>query len=301
MSAITEHSSLPPAAAAATERKRMSLDWLGIVPFLLFALLFLILPTIYLVAGAFQDSEGHLTLANLANLFQPSIRNAYWISIKISLASAILGAAIGFAIAAAITLGGLPSWIRSPLMTFSGVASNFAGVPLAYAFLFTLGRTGLVTYLLLNVFGLNLYSYGFNLLSFWGLTLTYLYFQIPLMILIITPALDGLKKEWKEAANILGATGPQYWRMVAFPILWPALLGTMLLLFANSFGAIATAYALTGSSLSIVPIVLYAQIRGDVLQDPQLGYALAFGMIVITGVSNGIYIWMRARSERWLK
>lgn len=89
--------------------------------------------------------------------------------------------------------------------------------------------------------------------------------------------------------------------MVAFPILWPALLGTILLLFANSFGAIATAYALTGSSLSIVPIVLYAQIRGDVLQDPQLGYALAFGMIIITGISNGIYIWMRARSERWLK
>lgn len=301
MSAISEPGAMPPVPVPATERRRMSLDWLGVMPFMIFAVLFLIWPTIYLIAGAFQDNEGNLTLANIANLFQPSIMAAYWISIKISLASALLGALIGFCIAAAITLGGLPSWIRSPLMTFSGVASNFAGVPLAFAFLATLGRTGLVTSFLFNVFGFNLYAHGFNLLSFWGLTITYLYFQIPLMILIITPALDGLKREWKEAALILGATGPQYWRMVAFPILWPALLGTILLLFANSFGAIATAYALTGSSLSIVPIVLFAQIRGDVLQDPHLGYALAFGMIVITGVSNAVYIWMRARSEKWLK
>ena len=100
---------------------------------------------------------------------------------------------------------------------------------------------------------------------------------------------------------MLGATGFQYWRIVALPILWPSLLGTFALLFANSFGAVATAYALTGSSLSIVPILLFAQIRGDVLQDPHLGYALAFGMIVITGIANFIYIWLRARSERWVK
>ena len=301
MSAITEPSTSPPVPIPVADRKRLSLDWLGVMPFMIFAVLFLILPTIYLVAGAFQDNAGNLTFANIINLFQPSIIDAYWISIKISLASALLGAVIGLAVAAAVTIGGLPAWIRAPLMTFSGVASNFAGVPLAFAFLATLGRTGLVTGLLFNVFGFNLYAHGFNLLSFWGLTITYLYFQIPLMILIITPALDGLKREWREAALSLGATGPQYWRMVAFPILWPALLGTILLLFANSFGAIATAYALTGSSLSIVPIVLFAQIRGDVLQDPHLGYALAFGMIVITGLSNGVYIWMRQRSEKWLK
>jgi putative spermidine/putrescine transport system permease protein len=155
--------------------------------------------------------------------------------------------------------------------------------------------------LLKSWFGFNIYAHGFNLLSFFGLTLTYLFFQIPLMVLIITPALDGLKREWKEAASILGATGFQYWRIVALPILWPALLGTLALLFANSFGAVATAYALTGSSMSIVPIMLYAQIRGDVLQDPHLGYALAFGMIVITGLANLAYVWLRVRSERWMR
>lgn len=275
--------------------------WFGVTPFFIFALLFLILPTLDLMVGALQDAEGDFTLQNLANLNTPSIKSAYWISLKVSVASALTGALFGFLLAYAVVLGGLPKWLRPTLMTFSGVASNFAGLPLAFAFIATLGRVGLVTVLLRDLLGFNLYATGFNLLSFWGLTLTYLYFQIPLMVLIITPALDGLKREWREASEILGASRLQYWRHVALPILWPSILGTTLLLFANSFGAVATAYALTGSSLNIVTILLYAQIRGDVLHDQNLGYALALGMILITGVSNGAYIWLRSRSERWLR
>ncbi len=280
---------------------RLPLSWLGLAPFALFATLFLILPTMKIVVGAFQTPDGALTLDNIRGLNTDSIRSAYWVSIKLSLVTALLGCLIGFAMAAAAIFGGLPKWIRNPLLTFSGVASNFAGVPLAFAFLATLGPAGLITLWLRNSIGIDLRTLGFNLLSFWGLTITYLFFQIPLMILIITPALDGLKKEWKEAATVLGATGFQYWRMVALPILFPSLLGTFALLFANSFGAVATAFALTGPQLNIVPIKLFAQIRGDVLGDPHLGYALAFGMIVITGIANTIYIVLRTRSERWLK
>jgi putative spermidine/putrescine transport system permease protein len=290
--------SAPPAAEKA---KKLSFAWVGIMPFIAFAFLFLILPTLHIVTGAFRNPAGEFTLQNIANLFQPSIIAAYWISIRISVASAFLGCLVGFLLAWSVVLGGLPGWIRSPLLTFSGVASNFAGVPLAFAFLSTFGRLGLVTLILRDWFGINIYAMGFNILSFGGLTLTYLFFQIPLMVLIVTPALDGMRREWREAASILGATNLQYWRMVALPILWPTLLGTFALLFANAFGAVATAYALTGSSLSIVPILLFAQIRGDVLQDPHLGYALAFGMIVITGIANFVYIWLRSRSERWMK
>lgn len=286
---------------AGTQMAQAVWPWLGVAPFFIFALMFLIVPTLYLIVGGFQDAEGNFTLQNLVDLFQPSILSAYWISIKVSGASALVGALLGFALAFAVVLGGLPAWLRPTLMTFSGVASNFAGLPLAFAFLATLGRTGLVTVILNVLFGFNLYSTGFNLLSFWGLTLTYLYFQIPLMVLIITPALDGLKREWREASEILGASYFQYWRHVAFPILWPSILGCTLLLFANAFGAIATAYALTGSSLNIITILLYAQIRGDVLHNVNLGYALALGMILITGITNGAYIWLRGRSERWLR
>ena len=286
--------------AATPRRSRAFFDWLGVAPFIAFAVLFLILPMMSLVIGAFQTPDGSFTFANLRELFTPRIANAFWVSIKISLASSIIGAAIGFALALAIIRGGLPDWIRSITLTFSGVASNFAGIPLAFAFLATVGRVGLVT-ILMNAVGISLYQMGFNILSVWGLTLVYLYFQIPLMVLIIAPAVDGLKREWGEAAASLGASNAQYWRMVAFPILWPSLLGTTILLFANAFGAVATAVALTGSSLNIVPILLFAQIRGDVLHNQNLGYALALGMILITGVSNIVYIIMRQRAERWLK
>jgi putative spermidine/putrescine transport system permease protein len=290
-----------PAVAARSGPAMPSLNWLGVAPFFLFALLFLILPTLFLVVGAFQDPEGNFTLKNIVDLGQPSIVSAYVISLEISAASALGGAVIGAMLAAAVVFGGLPAWVRPTVVTFSGVASNFAGIPLAFAFLATLGRTGLVTMLLMSVFGFNLYATGFNLLSFTGLVITYLYFQIPLMVLILLPALDGLKREWREASEILGASKWQYWSYVAFPILWPSLLGSTLLLFANAFGAIATAYGLTGSSLNIVPILLYAQIRGDVLHNPNLGYALALGMIVITAASNLAYIWLRRRSERWMR
>jgi putative spermidine/putrescine transport system permease protein len=145
---------------------RLSWAWLGVVPFLAFALLFLVLPTMQIVVGAFRNPAGEFTLVNVANLFTPSILGAFWISIRISFASAFLGCVIGFAVAAAVVLGGLPRFLRGPVMTFSGVASNFAGVPLAFAFLATLGRLGLVTVLLREWFGINIYgntpgSHGF--------------------------------------------------------------------------------------------------------------------------------------------
>ncbi len=281
--------------------RKMPMTWLGVAPFLIFAFLFLLLPTANIITGAFVSGTGAFTLENLANLFKPEILNAFALSIRLSLASAVIGCFIGFAIAVAVSLGGLPPGLRAMTMTFSGVASNFAGVPLSFAYVATLGRVGFLTMLLREGFDVNIYDLGFNMISFWGLTMAYVFFQIPLMVLIITPAIDGLKREWREAAEVLGATQSQYWRMVALPVLWPALLGTLALLFANAFGAVATAIALTGSLLSIAPILLFNQIRGDVLQDPHLGYALAFGMIVITGVSNLLYITMRARSERWVK
>jgi putative spermidine/putrescine transport system permease protein len=299
---------LPPGSGLAVPGPRRawlgaiaSAGTLGIAPFLIFALLFLLLPTLGLVSGAFFDTHGHFTLANFGQLTQPTIVSAYLISIEVSAASALLGAAAGLVIALAIGRGGLPNWIRSTALTFSGVASNFAGIPLAFAFIATLGRLGLVTVLLRTYLDLNIYRYGFNLLSFWGLTITYLYFQIPLMVLIVMPAVDGLKREWSEAAETLGASTMQFWRYIGLPVLWPTILGTLALLFANAFGAIATAYALTGSSLNIVPILLYAQIRGDVLHNENLGAALALGMIVITGGANILYIVLRMRAERWLK
>lgn len=288
-------------AGARPQFARLNWNWIGVAPFFLFAILFLILPAGSLFVGSFQDAQGNFTFNNIHNLFTGYILNAYKLSIQVSLVTAIGGALFGFLLAYAVTLGGLPRWLRTWLMTFSGVASNFAGVPLSFAFISTLGRVGLATVIIRNLFGFSIYQAGFNLYSFWGLCLTYMYFQFPLMVLIIAPSLEGLKREWREASENLGATTWQYWRYVALPILLPALLATTILLFGNAFGAYATAYALTGGSLNLVPIIIGAQIRGDVLHDPGLGYALALGMVVIMGLSILFYSWLQSRSARWMR
>jgi putative spermidine/putrescine transport system permease protein len=275
--------------------------WVGALPYFSFTTLFLIAPVAYLVIGAFQNAAGGFTFDNMLDLAAPQIAASYWLSIRLSLASAAIGTATGLALAHALILGGMPGWLRRALTTFSGVASNFAGVPLAFAFIATLGRLGLVTVALRDVFGINLYATGFSLFSFWGLALTYLYFQMPLMLLIITPALKGMKPEWREAAESLGASDGQYWRLVGAPVLAPSVLGCFLLLFANAFGTLATVIALTGSNFSVVPILLFQQIRGNVLYNPNLGYALALGMILIMSVSNLLYLTLRSRAERWQK
>jgi putative spermidine/putrescine transport system permease protein len=276
-------------------------NWLGVVPFFLFAFLFIFLPSASLLIGAFQNSQGQFTLLNFVGLLEPSILASYWVTIRISVVTALAGGLLGFFMAYAVTMGGLPRWMRAALSTFSGVASNFAGVPLAFAFIATLGRTGMVTMILKLLFNLNLYDQGFSLYSFWGLTLTYMYFQFPLMVLVITPALDGLKKEWREGAENLGATPFQYWTKVALPILMPSILGTMILLFGNAFGAYATALSLTGGFINLVTIVIGSQIRGDVLHNPGLGYALAMGMVFVMAVTMTGYYFLRHRSERWLR
>jgi putative spermidine/putrescine transport system permease protein len=276
--------------------------WVGVLPFFLFAILFLILPSMRLFVGSFTDDHGQFTLNNVIQIFtQSSILRAYVLSIEISAVTALGGGIIGFLLAYSVTVGGLPKPLRSILVTFSGVASNFAGVPLAFAFIATLGRTGFISVLFKNLFHWNIYDHGFNLYGFVGLSLTYMYFQFPLMVLIMAPALDGLKREWREAAENLGANNMQYWLRVAMPILLPSLLGSIILLFGNAFGAYATAYALTGGALPIITIQIGAQIRGDVLHNPGLGYAMAMGMVFIMTISLAGYSWLQGRTERWLR
>ena len=289
----------PPAAQRTVTR--LNLAWLGLVPFLAFTALFLIFPVFYLINGALQTPDGRYSLETMMQLGTPQIMASYWLTIKLSLVSAVSGTVLGLALGYALYMGGLSAWVRRAFLTFSGVASNFAGVPLAFAFIATLGRLGLVTLILRDIFGVNIYAAGFNLFSFTGLALTYLYFQLPLMLLMIAPALEGLRHEWREAAQSLGATGRQYWMQVGFPVLAPSVIGCFLLLFANAFGTLATVYALTSSNFAVVPILLFQQIRGNVLYNPNLGYALALGMILIMALSNTLYFILRRRAERWRK
>ena len=271
------------------------------MPFFVFAGMFLGVPLAFLALGSLADNKtGQPTIENYTALSTPLVANAFRNSIEVSLVTAILGGIFGFLLALAIIRGGLPRGLRSALMTFSGVASNFAGIPLALAFTYTLSTTGAVTLLLKNL-GINIYAGGFTIFSKLGLEIVYLYFQFPLMVLIIAPAIDGLKPEWREAAENMGATGFQYWRRIALPILTPTLLGSMILLFGNSFGAQATAYQLTAGQVALVPLAIGNQISGDVLHNVGLGYAMAMGMVIVMAISITGYTILQRRSERWLR
>lgn len=291
---------LPSRPGGVLSLRGRSFAWVGVVPFFLYIALFLLLPTVWLIVGAFQTDSGAFTLAHVQTLFQAQYVDAYLTSIKISVATALGGGIFGLFVAYAAIKEGTPRWIRPTLTTFAGVAANFAGVPLAFAFAATLGTTGVVTVFLAD-HGVHLYSSGFTLYSFTGLSLVYTYFQLPLMILIISPSLDGLRREWREAATNLGATPMQFWRWVGLPILWPSLLGAMVLLFGSSFSAYATAAALVGSEINLVPILIGNVLSGNFTADPQLGDALALGMIVIIGVCIVFYALLQRRSSRWLR
>jgi len=304
---VTGHAtqiSEPGAPAARPARRAFNWSFLGVLPFFVFALLFMVFPIGFLIVGSFKDSANQdaFTLGNYANLTSAQVGRAFANSIEISLVTAILGAVFGLLLAYAVILGGLPSFLRTFVMTFSGVASNFAGIPLALAFIFTLGNLGLVTVWLNSTFHIHLVNdLGFKILSKVGIEIVYLYFQLPLMVLIIAPAIDGLRKEWREASENMGATPAQYWRYVALPILLPSILGCTVLLFGNSFGAQATAYQLTSGQVPIATLLIGAQISGDVLHNPGLGYAMAMGMIAIMGVAILLYSILQRRSERWLR
>lgn len=288
------------APEARSSRFKVNWDYLGLAPFFLFAICFLLLPSASIFVRSFTGTDGSFTFDNITAIFQGrDFINAYKTSLSVSVITAVGGGIFGFLLAYAVILGGLPRWARSFMLTFSGVASNFAGVPLAFAFIATIGNAGLVTRLIESSLNIDIHAAGFTIYTIWGLSIVYMYFQFPLMVLIMAPALDGLRKEWKEACENLGGTEIHYWRYIALPILMPTLLGTMILLFGNAFGAYATAYAFSGSFINLVSIVIGAQIQGDVLYNPGLGNALALGMILIMSVTMVGYIAMGRRAARW--
>src|SRR5258706_3628365 len=215
------------AAGSATRLRRSSrlswsytlTNWLGLVPFLLFCLLFEILPGLTIIQGSFaDDNTGAFTLANYQHMLsQASNLRAFQTSISISLVTALLGGVFG-GLAAYGVYNLRTGWLRNFLIGFSSIAANFAGVPLAFAFVATLGVTGFITVAIHNWFHVNLYDLGFSLYQFWGLVLVYTYFQLPLMILVTLPALSALRPEWREGPNHLGVSQLTYWPGVALPI-----------------------------------------------------------------------------------
>lgn len=256
---------------------------IGLLPFFLIALLFEILPLANIVIESFSKTGGngftleHFVKIFTTRLYQQSIFNSLWISIF----SALAGIIIAFLGAKAANAASAK--VRNLFTSVLNITSNFAGVPLAFAFMILLGNVGILTLIGKN-YGISFLA-DFDLYTINGLLLTYIYFQIPLATLLMLPIFGGLKKEWREAVGLLGGNSFHYWFKVAIPSLLPSILGTFSVLFANSLAAYGTAYALLSNNIALLPIRISQQYVGEVVQNQEFGCALSLVMMALMVLS----------------
>jgi len=282
------------------------LRWLrrivGIVPFGVYMTLGLLLPMVAVAVGAFQNSSnGSFTFSNISAATHGIYLHGFWQSIILSVLTSILPGIFGLLIAYAIFTAKRGNVLRQVTVTASGVFANFGGVPLAFLFIASLGSSGLITHWLNNL-GFDIYANGFSLYSLSGVVLVYMYFQIPLMVLVILPALEGLRPAWREAAQNMGARTWDYWRFVAGPVLLPSFMGCVLLLFGSALSAYATAEALTNGTIPLTSIQIGSFLNGNVIAGQEnVGKALGLGMVVIIAIAMTIYVVLQRRAARWLR
>lgn len=283
--------------------RRRLVPHLGVLPFLAFVTVFLLWPTYIVVVGAFQDDVGRPTMANITAVTEgDAYVDAFVRSIELSVVTALIGAVLGALLAWAVTEGRPDGLMRRAVVAASGVLAQFGGVMLAFAFLATFGFNGLVTLYLQDSLGVDALASGSWIYGITGLGVVYTYFQIPLMLIVFLPAIEGLRPQWREASDSLGGSTWAYWRHVGGPILAPSFIGALLLLFANAFSAYATAAALISQGSPLVTLQIRTAVTSEVvLGQANVGKALALGMVIVVAVVMSLYALLQRRTARWLR
>jgi putative spermidine/putrescine transport system permease protein len=290
-----------PRVARVRSAGRSIARWAGILPFGAYVALGLVIPMIAISIGAFQNSDTNAwTLSNINLAVHGAYLQGFKESIILSVLASVIPGVCGLLIAYAIFTARRASMLRQVVITLSGVFANFGGVPLAFLFIASFGSSALVTGWLSDI-GLNIYNLGFNLYALSGVVLVYMYFQVPLMVLVILPALEGLRPAWREAAENLGARTWQYWRHVGGPVLLPSFLGCVLLLFGSALSAYATAESLN-TTIPLTSIQIGSFLNGNVQAGQEnVGKALGLGMVVIIAIVMVLYVLLQRRAAKWLR
>lgn len=249
----------------------------ALLPFLAVAFLYEIVPLGMVILNSFiPDGGSGFSLENYQTVFEKLLyRKAIVNSIKISLTSSAAGIIIAFLGAQAIHNS--EGKMKTVFMTVLNMVSNFAGVPLAFAYMILLGNAGFMVHVGQEL-GIRALA-DYNLYTSNGMSMIYVYFQVPLATLLLVPAFEGIKKEWKEASALLGGSEMHFWRKVGIPVLMPGILGTFSVLFANALAAYATVYALMMNNISLLPIQIAGSYVGEVKTRPGLGGALSVIMM----------------------
>ena len=264
--------------STATKKRWLTQNWqaaLLLLPLLAVLSMFSLAPALWVVINSAKVDE-LWSFANFIEILGSSFyRQAFGNSLWVSVWSSLAGLAIALVSAASIKR--VDGNLRDMTVAFTNMSSNLSGVPLAFAFIIIMGANGAVT-LLLRGWGVG---EDFNLYSRAGLTIIYTYFQIPLAVLILYPAFDALDDDWQESAALLGASRLNYWRLIALPVIAPAILGTFVLLFANAMGAYASAYALMTSNYNLVTMRISSLVAGDIFLEPNLAAAMSVLLVAM--------------------
>ncbi|KMN41057.1 ABC transporter permease [Lysinibacillus sp. LK3] len=275
--------------------KRQSIAWLS--PFLVLLLLFFLVPLLYMLITSFQNSEG-FTLKQYESIFTNDyILQGFKNSITLSVISAMIALLITLFAVYAMMKFSEP--VREKILILTNLTSNFSGIPLAFAFIVLLGNSGLFT-LLFDKWDIEALT-SFSLYSWSGLLLIYIYFQLPLSLMLLYPIYDGIQQQWKEAAALLGASSWQFWMKIGLPVMLPGIVGTFSVLFANAMGAYASAYALTSSNYNLVAIRIGSLIKGDIFAQPELASAIAVILAVTMVTAMLISEWSISKTRRKVK
>jgi putative spermidine/putrescine transport system permease protein len=262
----------------------------GTVPFFAYVGVFLLLPTGVVIWNSLRNTTGGWNLGGITELANPAVRGYFIGSFKLCLVSSVGGAVFGAVLAYAVATGNPDGAVRRLYLSASGVLAQFGGVTLAFAFLVLIGPIGLLAH--------ASWYYDFP----WGISLIYTYFQIPLMVLVFMPAIDGLKIQWREASENLGASAWQYWRYIGGPLLTPAFLGASLLLFANALSAFATIQAWENQIAYTVPQQISTSLSSEVgLSNVNYADVLALGMVIMVAIVMTGYALLQRRAARWLR
>ena len=268
------------------------------LPFLLIFAFFFIYPITKLIYVSFMSNENTFTFGNYQTAFTQPYSTGFINSIKIAFFSALITALPGAIAAYFIETRG-PSKLKRSLAMMSGVLANTGGVPLAFMFTAAIGIQGSLTKIL-KYFGFDIYAGTFSLGTFTGILIVYLYFQLPLMIIVFSPAITSLRREWVEAAKNLGASQFNYWYRIGFPLLLPSFIASFLLLFASGFSAYATANALTVGNLPLTPLQIGGLLDGNVsAAQLNLGKALSVVMVLISALAVIPYLIIQRKAARW--
>lgn len=250
--------------------------------FIVLAFLFLYAPILVLVVFSFNATSSTAVWAGFTlnwyrELFQNElILGALWTTLAVSALAAVLSTVIGTA--AAIGFQNLRRRFRSVCMTVNNIpltnADIITGVSMMLLLLLAVEAWNgpLRTLLGESLPKLNL--------GFWSLLIAHITFNVPYVILSVSPKLRQLDPNIYEAAQDLGDHGLHAFGKVILPEIMPGVVNGLLMAFTLSIDDFVISYFTAGAQTQTLSMVIYSMARKRVSPEINALSAIMFTVVV---------------------